>query len=435
MHMSTNRTPVYGYRDSKTTAMDRLKRDIRSQVYAAINPREIIHNVKKNPSGVRRDLRNLTIRLMSERGYLCTTSDRESLVAYILNEILGFGPIEPLLRDEGVAEVMVNGPDKVFVEREGRIELTPVTFDDDEHVMRVIDRIVSPIGRRIDESCPMVNGRLADGSRINAIIAPVSLVGPVLTVRKFRAKAFSLEEMVAMGCLSEAMMGLLRAAVRARLNVIVTGGTGSGKTTLLNALSREIPENERIVTIEDAAELKFEQPHVVSLEARPANIEGRGSISIRDLVVNALRMRPDRIVVGEVRSGECLDMLQAMNTGHDGSLTTAHANSPTDVVVRLETMALMSGLDLPVSSIRQQIAAAVDLIVHETRFVDGSRRVTTIAEVAGFAGDELLIRDIFAYIPEGVAGGPGHVSTGYLPRCASKLTEQGFCPTSAEANQ
>lgn len=429
--MTINRTPIYGYGDSKATAMERLKRDIRSQVYGAINPKEIIHNVKKNPSGVRRDLRNLTIRLIGERGYLCTTSDRESLVDYILNEILGFGPIEPLLRDDSIAEVMVNGPDKVFVEREGRLELTDVTFDDDEHVMRVIDRIVSPIGRRIDESCPMVNGRLSDGSRINAVIPPLSLVGPVLTVRKFRAKAFSLEEMVTTGCLSEAMMDLLKAAVRARLNVIVTGGTGSGKTTLLNALSREIPEDERIVTIEDAAELKFEQPHVVSLEARPANIEGRGSITIRDLVVNALRMRPDRIVVGEVRSGECLDMLQAMNTGHDGSLTTAHANSSMDVVVRLETMALMSGLDLPVSSIRQQIAAAIDLIVHETRSMDGSRRVTSIAEISGIAGDEILVSDIFAYVPEGTTGSPGHVSTGYVPRCASKLIEQGFRPTSS----
>jgi len=431
--MTTSKTPLYGYRDSKTKIEERLKGDIRSQVYGAINPKEIIQNVRKNPSGVRRDLRNLTIRIIGECGYLCTTSDREALVEYILNEILGFGPIEPLLRDESVAEVMVNGPDKVFVEREGKLELTAVTFDDEEHVMRIIDRIVSPIGRRIDESCPMVNGRLADGSRINAIIRPVSLVGPVLTVRKFRSKAFTLSEMVVMGCLSEAMMEMLRAAVRARLNVIVTGGTGSGKTTLLNALSREIPADERIVTIEDAAELKFEQPHVVSLEARPANIEGRGSINIRDLVINALRMRPDRIVVGEVRSGECLDMLQAMNTGHDGSLTTAHANSPTDVIVRLETMALMSGLDLPVSSIRQQIAAAIDLIVHETRSADGSRRVTNIAEISGGAGDELLIRDIFAYVP-GPAKSSGHLSTGYVPRCAPKLAEQGFCVTSSGAS-
>lgn len=428
--MSTSKTPLFGYRDSRTNAAERLKRDIRSQVYGAINPKEIIQNVKNNPNGVRRDLRNLTIRIIGERGYLCTTSDREVLVDYILNEILGFGPIEPLLRDESVAEVMVNGPDKVFVEREGKLELSAVTFDDEEHVMRIIDRIVSPIGRRIDESCPMVNGRLADGSRINAIIRPVSLVGPVLTVRKFRSKAFTLDEMVVMGCLSEAMMEMLRAAVRARLNIIVTGGTGSGKTTLLNALSREIPAEERIVTIEDAAELNFEQPHVVSLEARPANIEGRGSISIRDLVVNALRMRPDRIVVGEVRSGECLDMLQAMNTGHDGSLTTAHANSPTDVIVRLETMALMSGLDLPVSSIRQQIAAAIDLIVHETRSPDGSRRVTNIAEISGITGDTLLIRDIFAYVP-GPANSGGHLSTGYVPRCAPKLAEQGFCVISS----
>ena len=328
--------------------------------------------------------------------------DADELAREIYNEALRLGPLEAFLADDTITEIMVNGPHMVYVERKGKLELTGQTFMDDASVLAIIERIVSPIGRRIDESQPYVDARLADGSRVNAIIPPLSLVGPCITIRKFSKTPLTTEDFIRFGTWTAEMAEFLKICVKMRKNIIVAGGTGSGKTTLLNVLSSFIPDNERVVTIEDAAELRLTQPHLVRLEARPPNIEGRGAITIRDLVRNALRMRPDRIIVGECRSGEALDMLQAMNTGHDGSLTTVHANSPRDVISRLETMVLMSGLDLPSRAIREQISSAVDLIVHESRMSDGSRRITHITEVLGLEGTQTIMQDIFEFKQTGV---------------------------------
>lgn len=328
--------------------------------------------------------------------------ERARIVADICDEILGLGPIEPLLKDETITEVMINGPKKVFVERKGKLQLTNVQFHDDAHLMTIIERIVSPLGRRVDEASPLVDARLADGSRVNAIVPPLSLIGPCVTIRKFTKNPLSIDNLVGFGTLSEEMAEFLEACVKARLNIMVSGGTGSGKTTTLNVLSSFIPDQERIVTIEDAAELRLQQQHVVTLESRPANLEGRGAITIRDLVRNALRMRPDRIIVGEVRSGEALDMLQAMNTGHDGSLTTGHANSPRDILSRLETMVMMSGMELPVRAIREQIASALDLIIQQSRIQDGSRKITYITEVQKMEGDTIVLQDLFTYVQTGI---------------------------------
>lgn len=339
--------------------------------------------------------------ILDENPFALPRSERTKIVADVRDEILGLGPIEPLLKDETVTEVMINGPRKIFVERMGKLQLTKVQFHDDTHLMNIIERILTPLGRRIDESSPMVDARLADGSRVNIIIPPLSLVGPCMTIRKFTKNPLSVENLVSFGTLNEDMVVFLRACVKARVNILVSGGTGSGKTTTLNVLSTFIPEDERIVTVEDAAELRLQQVHVVTLESRPANIEGSGAVTIRDLVRNALRMRPDRIIVGEVRSGEALDMLQAMNTGHDGSLTTAHANSPRDVLSRLETMVLMAGMELPVKAIREQISSAIDLIVQQSRVRDGSRKITYITEVQHMEGNTIILQDLFRYVQTG----------------------------------
>jgi len=355
---------------------------------------------------------------------------RNRLVSDIADEILGFGPIEPLLRDPTVTEVMVNRYDQVYCERFGKLELTDIQFRDSEHIRHVVDKIVTPLGRRVDESSPMVDARLPDGSRVNAIISPLSLNGPVLTIRKFSVDPYTVEDLIGFGTLTQQMAAFLAACVKIKLNILVSGGSGSGKTTLLNVLSSFIPEGERVVTVEDAAELKLHQPHVVRLESRPPNIEGKGEVKIRDLVRNCLRMRPDRIVVGEVRGGEALDMLQAMNTGHDGSLSTVHANTPRDAVARLETMVMMSGMDLPSRAIREQVAAAVHLIVQVGRLSDGSRKVISVNEVQGMEGNIIVMQDIFAFSQKGVAEG-GKVlgsmqPTGMVPRFMERFTHAGI---------
>ncbi|MDD2211517.1 MAG: CpaF family protein [Clostridia bacterium] len=356
--------------------------------------------------------------------------ERNKLSEAILDEIVGYGPLEVLLRDSTVSEIMVNGPHKVYIEKDGKIQLSEVGFKDNEHVMNIIDRIVSSVGRHIDESSPMVDARLHDGSRVNAVIPPLSLVGPVITIRKFSKTPITVEQLLEFGSLSKKMVAFLEACVEGKLNIIVSGGTGSGKTTLLNVLSGFIPANERIITIEDAAELQLLQEHVITLESRPANLEDKGQITIRQLVKNSLRMRPDRIIVGEVRSSETLDMLQAMNTGHDGSLTTIHANSPRDSLSRIETMILMTGMDLPLRAIREQVSSAIDLIVQQSRLRDGTRKILYITEVNGMEGDTIIMQDIFKYETSGELDSKGKfkgqfISTGVRPHCLEKLINSG----------
>lgn len=355
---------------------------------------------------------------------------RKQIFVDILDELTGFGPIQPLLDDPDVSEVMVNGPKKIFIEKDGKLTKSPITFDDDDHVLRIIDRIILPLGRRVDADSPTVDARLPDGSRVNAVIRPVSIDGPSITIRKFKRDKLSIAQLIQLGSLTANMAEFVRACVLAHLNIVISGGTGSGKTTLLNVLSGFIPEEERIVTIEDAAELQLQQDHVLRMETKTANVDGRGSVSIRDLVRNALRMRPDRIVVGECRGGEALDMLQAMNTGHDGSLTTLHANTPRDALSRLETMVLMSGLDLPLKVVRQQISSAVDLIIQQSRLKDGTRKVTAITEVVGMEGETVVLTDIFKFDQTGV-GLDGKIAgelkaTGIRPIFSPRLEAAGF---------
>lgn len=356
--------------------------------------------------------------------------DRENLAAEVLNEAVGLGPLEDLLADEGVTEIMVNKFDDIYVERNGKLTKSGVTFSSDDAVMSAIERIVSPLGRRIDESSPMVDARLKDGSRVNAIIPPLALRGPCLTIRKFAKQKLTSDDMIKFGAINENMVKFLEMAVKQRKNIIISGGTGSGKTTLLNVLSNFIPPNERIVTVEDAAELKLNQPHLVGLEARPANLEGKGAVPIRDLVKNCLRMRPDRIVVGECRGGEALDMLQAMNTGHDGSLTTAHANTPRDLISRLEVMVMMTGMELPISAIREMVASAVDIVVQQTRFSDGSRKIVNIAEITGVEQNIVQMQDIFRYQQESfdaegrIVG--QFIATGAIPEFYEDLRQRGI---------
>lgn len=356
--------------------------------------------------------------------------NREELIKDILNEALGLGPLEELIADNTITEIMVNGPTQIYVERNGKLELIDKTFSSDKSLMGVIERIIAPIGRRIDESSPMVDARLKDGSRVNAIIPPLALNGPVLTIRKFKKEVLTPQDLVRLGTLSQGMLKFLEICVATRRNIIISGGTASGKTTTLNVLATFIPHHERIITIEDAAELKLPQEHVVSLETRPPNIEGKGEITIRDLVRNALRMRPDRIIVGECRGGEALDMLQAMNTGHDGSMTTLHANSPRDALRRLETMVLMSGMDLPIRAIREQIASAIDIIIQQNRFSDGSRKIVSIVEVTGMEGDVITTQELFTFQQKGfdsygrIVG--EFVPTGFMPKFYTELQERGI---------
>jgi pilus assembly protein CpaF len=340
--------------------------------------------------------------ILDSESIVLTRTERARMFEAIAADIIGFGPLEQLLNDTEVSEIMVNGPKKIYVEKRGKVTKSGVTFTDDQHVLRVIDRIVAPLGRRIDESSPMVDARLPDGSRVNAVIRPIALCGPTISIRKFKKDGVSIEDLIRFGSLTREMAEFLAACVKAHLNVVVSGGTGSGKTTMLNALSGFIPDGERIITVENAAELQLRQDHVVPLESRPPNVEGKGEISIRDLVINCLRMRPERIVVGECRGGEALEMLQAMNTGHDGSMTTLHANTPRDAIARIETMCLMSGMDLPVRAIREQTAAAVNVIVQLSRLKDGSRRTTYITEVQGMEGDVVVLSDIFVFEQQGI---------------------------------
>ena len=366
------------------------------------------------PEVVRQRIAELVTEVVQEMAVTMSRQDRHRVIETIINDVLGLGPLEDLLADQEVTEIMVNGPRQVYIERHGKITLSEVTFESTDHLMQVIDRIVSSIGRRVDESSPMVDARLKDGSRVNVIIPPLALRGPTVTIRKFAKDALQVEDLIKFDSITDDMVMFLRACVRARLNVVVSGGTGSGKTTTLNILSGFIPNDERIITIEDAAELQLRQQHVVTLETRPSNVEGRGRVTIRDLVINALRMRPDRIVVGECRGGEALDMLQAMNTGHDGSLTTLHANNPRDCVSRLETMVLMAGAELPSRAIRDQIGSAVDVIVHQSRLRDGTRKIVSITEVLGADEDGVHLRELFAFRQTGVDE-DGHVMGSFMP--------------------
>jgi pilus assembly protein CpaF len=371
-----------------------------------------------------------TQRVLAEEGVALTKDERQRLLREIKDEVFGLGPLEPLLRDPTVCDILANGPNQVYVERAGRLELTKLRFRDSAHLMRIIERIVSRMGRRIDESNPMVDARLEDGSRVNAIVPPLALDGPSLSIRRFSADKLDHNDLIRIGSMTPELVATLQAAVRARLNILVSGGTGSGKTTLLNILSSFIPETERIVTIEDAAELRLRQEHVVRLETRPANLEGKGQITQRELLVNTLRMRPDRIIVGECRAGEALDMLQAMNTGHDGSLTTVHANTPRDALSRLETMVAMSGLDLPKSAVRGQITSAIHLVIQAARLSDGSRRITSLSEIVGMEGEVVSMQEIFTLERHGIdASGKvlaQLVSTGLRPKFVEKLAAEGI---------
>jgi len=397
---------------------------VQQRLLSELSPTVNANNVDE----VRRTLERIYSETLVEQDVPLSRAERGQLFDQIIAGILGFGPIEPLLQDDSISEIMINGPQQIYIERHGKLEETDIRFRDVEDLVRIIDRIVAPLGRRIDESSPMVDARLPDGSRVNVIIPPLSLVGPCLSIRKFRRSAMAMDDLIRLGALTTEMGEFLRACVLARMNIVISGGTSSGKTTLLNSLSAFIPGDERIITIEDAAELQLQQRHIIRLEARPPNVEGRGQVTIRQLVINALRMRPDRIVVGEVRGGEALDMLQAMNTGHDGSLTTAHSNSARDTLHRVETMVLMAGVDLPLRAVREQIASAFDLIVHLDRLSDGTRRVTAVTEVQGMEGDVIVMQDLFRYVQSGVRD--GHVQgyftgMGIRPKFMDKIESYG----------
>lgn len=419
--LRVRRTPSVASRD----AYSDLKNRIQQRLIAELDPAMDV----TNSSEVRVTIQEMFETMLLEEQIVLSRNEKKRLFEQIVAEILGYGPLEQFLNVEGVTEIMVNGPKHVYIERNGKIQRVNTTFEDDEHLMRIIERIVAPLGRRIDEGSPMVDARLPDGSRVNAIIPPISLIGPTLTIRIFAKIPLTVDNLIEFGTITREAIEFLKACVIAKVNVIISGGTGSGKTTTLNVLSGFIPDGERIVTIENAAELQLRQDHVVTLESRPPNIEGRGEVTIRDLVVNSLRMRPDRIIVGEVRRGEALDMLQAMNTGHEGSMTTLHANSPRDMLSRMETMVLMSGMDLPHRAVREQISSAIDLVIHQDRMRDGSRKITSISEIQGMEGDVITMSEIFRFEQTGFEDGKviGRLRpSGLRPKFMYKLQEAGI---------
>ena len=402
-----------------------LKTRVHNKLIATLDPSMDVSKIGE----VRKTIQELFEQILNEENIVLSRPERARMFEQIAAEILGFGPLQPLLEDESITEIMVNGAKNIYIERRGKIIRVPMTFESNEHVMRIIERIVAPLGRRIDESSPYVDARLPDGSRVNAITPPLSLVGPVLTIRKFAKNPITVDQLIEFGSLTPEAVTFLDACVRARVNIIISGGTGSGKTTLLNVLSGYIPADERILTIENAAELQLRQEHVVTLESRPTNIEGKGEVTIRQLVINALRMRPDRIIVGEIRDEAALDMLQAMNTGHDGSMTTLHSNSPRDTLARLETMVLMAGMDLPSRAIREQVSSAIDLVIHQERLRDGTRKVVNITEITGMEGDVITMTDLFVFEQVGLENGRvvGRLRpTGLRPRFMDKFEITGI---------
>jgi pilus assembly protein CpaF len=424
MNIQARRVVPPGVAAQKDTYSD-LKTRVQSRLFSELDTSMDVTRVNE----VRSTIQELFEQVLAEENIVLSRPERQRLFEQITAEILGFGPLQPLLDDDTITEVMVNGAQNIYIERVGKISRVPVSFESDDHVMRIIDRIVAPLGRRIDESSPYVDARLPDGSRVNAVIPPISLVGPVLTVRKFSRNPITIEQLISFGTITPEALQFLKACVESKMNMVISGGTGSGKTTLLNILSQYIPADERIVTVENAAELQLRQEHVVTLESRPPNIEGRGEVTIRQLVINCLRMRPDRIIVGEIRDEAALDMLQAMNTGHDGSLTTCHSNSPRDTLARLETMVMMAGMELPVKAIREQVSSAIDLIVHQERMRDGTRKIVNITEVSGMEGEIITMTDIFVYEQTGYEGGKivGRLrATGLRPKFMEKIEATGI---------
>ena len=418
------RRPAMAASPARDAYLD-LKSRVQSKLLSELDPSMDVTKTDE----VRSQIEDLFDSVLAEENIILSRVERTRLFEAIVAEILGFGPLEPFIADETITEIMVNGPRNIYIERKGKIERTNATFESNDHVNRIIDRIVAPLGRRIDESSPYVDARLPDGSRVNAIIPPLSLVGPVITIRKFFKIPLTIEKLIELGTITPEGVEFIKACVQARLNILVSGGTGSGKTTLLNILSSFIPEDERIVTIENAAELQLRQEHVVTLESKPPNIEGRGEVTIRDLVINSLRMRPDRILVGEVRGAEALDMLQAMNTGHEGSMTTLHANTPRDALARMETMVLMAGMDLPHRAIREQISSAIDCIVQQDRKRDGSRKIVSISEVQGMEGEVITMSSIFEFEQTGVENGRiigRFMPTGLRPKFMEKIEAAGI---------
>jgi pilus assembly protein CpaF len=415
--------------NQRLQALEDLRQKMHQFVISELGP--ILYDQRVSEADLRKQVEEQLHKALAQERLALTSHERQGVVQSVFDDVLGYGPIDALLRDPAINEVMVNGPDKVFVERNGKIVLTDVRFVDENHVRRIIDKIVSQVGRRVDEATPMVDARLPDGSRVNVIIHPLAIGGPFMTIRRFSADPYQVHDLVSFGTITEQVANFIDACVRGRLNIVVSGGTGTGKTTMLNVISSFIPPDERIITIEDAKELQLQQPHVLCCEARPPNIEGKGEVKIRDLVKNSLRMRPDRIVVGEVRGAEALDMLQAMNTGHDGSITTVHSNSPRDTLSRIETMSLMAGMELPVRVIREQMASALDLIVHLSRLRDGTRRVTHVSEVMGMEGDVIVLQDLYLFDYGMGMDEDGKFlgrlkPTGIRPRCTERLADHGI---------